>query len=191
MAFPFLAAAIGAGAIGSFLSAGSEGKRADRQAERDFAIRQEQNRISKIGAETDQTLGANQLRRQMETNPLRDRVLFGLQNRAGMTPGRFNPKDMFNPNNKGPISQGGIDFSALKQANDQFTPGAGGVNPEILQQMLGKMGFGPNATPARGPGPLPDPNRQQFNGQNDARFLPDDERLKRDRFNDTPQGRFG
>ena len=158
MPFPFLAAAIGAGALGSFISGGQQAAAMDRQSERDFAIGQERNRISKIGAETDQTMGANQLRRQQETNPLRDRVLFGLQNRAGMTPGRFRANDMFNKLGPGEqVSQGGIDTNALQQANDQFTPGAGGVRPEMLDQMMAKMGFGP-------PRPQePDP-RDRFRG---------------------------
>lgn len=142
---------MGLGAIGSAISGGQAAGASRYQTEQDFLIRQEQNKISRGGLDLQKTMGANDLRRQLESSGLRDRTLFALQNRTGMTPGQFRPKDMFNPSQGGQSpQQGGIDFAQLSQQNQQFTPGAGGANPEMLRQMLAKLGFGGGGAPSGG-----------------------------------------
>ena len=152
---PLVIAGIGLGisGIGSAISGGQAAGAQRDQTAKDFEIRQEQNRISREGLNASKTLGANDLRRQLETSGLRDRTLFALQNRTGLTPSRFNPKDLFNPQASGSTpSQGGIDFSKLAGLNDQFQPGAGGVQEEMLRQMLAKLGFGPGGQGGQGGG---------------------------------------
>lgn len=88
------------------------------------------------------------LQRQLETNPLRDRLLHTLMQRMGMPTQQFVAKDMFNPQN-GPPQAGGIDFGQLASKMNTYTPGAGGANPQILQQFLSKIGYGSNPAPQR------------------------------------------
>ena len=177
MVAPLVIAGIGLGlkGIGDFVSGGRAAGAQRDQTAKDFQIRQEQNRISREGLDASKTLGANDLRRQLETSGLRDRTLFALQNRTGLTPSRFNPKDLFNPQAPGSTpSQGGIDFSQLAGLNEKFEPGAGGVQEEMLRQMLAKLGFGEQQAPQAPPEEDPRARFMRGGGGGGGRFNPID-----------------
>lgn len=85
---------------------------------------------------------------RLDTAPLRDRLLYNMTQRAGMPSRTFKPMDMFNPVQGQTAPQyGGIDQDALGAKMNQYTPGAGGVNTDILKKIQGQMGYGPQAQP--------------------------------------------
>lgn len=90
---------------------------------------------SKFGMEN-----APGVQRQIEMSPMRDRAMYMLSQRMGAPMQTFSPRDIFNPGGAG--TQGGYDQNALNAANARYKPGAGGVDPSVLQAILKKMGYG-------------------------------------------------
>lgn len=77
--------------------------------------------------------------KQLDSAPLRDRVMYQLQNVLGQTPQAFKPHDVFNGG--GVPQQGGYDMPKLATANAAYTPGAGGVNTEMIKKFLASLGY--------------------------------------------------
>lgn len=145
--------AMAAQAAGGYLT----GQSLERISERETAEDKRQFDLShSIGAGG----AANALNRQGEMNPMRDKLLFLLQNRIGQSPADFRPNDIFNPAAAGapPPQQGGINTAALAQQNATYLPGMGGTNPAVGQQLrdtyLNQAGVTPPPTPVP-----PDPAR--------------------------------
>ena len=86
---------------------------------------------------------AERLKQILEMQPIRDKVLYMLNQRAGMTPSAVRPFDMFNSTSPGPgqASLGGIDLNALKSAAGAYKPGMGGVDPSLENTLLYQMGY--------------------------------------------------
>src|SRR2546428_3663934 len=84
----------------------------------------------------------DQIRRQLESMPARDRALYMMQARMGQSPGRFQPGGVFQQTGQTP-SQGGIDMGAMQDAAKAYTPGAGGTRPDIAGMMMGRLGYTP------------------------------------------------
>ena len=93
---------------------------------------------------------ANTFNRQLETNPIRDQAIFLLQQRMGMTPQAFKPRDMFNESTSSAVPQhGGIDLAKLAAAAASYRSGMGGTNPSVAQGLMAPLlqqGGAPNAT---------------------------------------------
>lgn len=117
----------------------------------------EQRRQFNVGSERDYELGqrnaavgegqfANQLGRQMQTAPLRDRAAAALTARMGYSPQAFAANDIFNPLPAGQApSGGGIDLAGLQRQVAGYQPGQGGQLDTSLQQaILGQLGYGQN-----------------------------------------------
>src|SRR6266568_610523 len=84
----------------------------------------------------------DQIRRQLESMPERDRALYMLQARLGNQPSRFSPSGVFAQSGQTP-NAGGIDFSAMQDAAKAYTPGAGGTRPDIASLMMSRLGYMP------------------------------------------------
>ena len=86
------------------------------------------------------TLG-RQPRRDLETAGLRDRSLqfFEALMKQGAAPGRFQPRDIFNPN-AGPVSTSTQGPEVFQQAFSDFEPGRA-VNTRNILAELEKLGF--------------------------------------------------
>jgi hypothetical protein len=74
----------------------------------------------------------------LEAAPLRDRVLYKLQQMLSQTPAQFQPHDIFNGG--GVAQQGGYDQGKLQAADTAYQPGAGGVNTDIAKKFLASLG---------------------------------------------------
>lgn len=110
-------------------------------------------KTAKAGLNVEQLLGqrgldvqsaavGDQIRRQMESMPLRDRLLAQLQARMGQAPAGFNPAGMWGNANH-PASTGGVDQGALQRAAANYQPGTGGTRPDIAAQMMNRLGYTP------------------------------------------------
>jgi hypothetical protein len=75
----------------------------------------------------------------LDSAPLRDRVLYKLQQILGQTPSQFKPHDIFNGG--GVPQQGGYDTGKLQAADAAYKPGAGGVNTAMIQKFLASLGY--------------------------------------------------
>lgn len=83
------------------------------------------------------------LGRDLSTAPMRDQAMFMLQQRMGLSPGAFKPRDMFNESTSAATPElGGIDLEELKRRNAGYTPGKGGYNTDIQRLLLQKLGYG-------------------------------------------------
>lgn len=89
------------------------------------------------------------LQRQIDANPMRDRLMFNLMQRLGMSPGQFRPTDLFNgagPGSigTGPVSPGGVDQDLLAAKRAAYTDGAGGQTTGVAEDFLSRLGYGAN-----------------------------------------------
>lgn len=123
----------GISSIGGLL----QGKQAQKMSEQQIGL---EELLGMRGLDIQGASVGNQLRRQMESMPLRDRLLYQLNARMGQSPQRFNPSGLFQNAAQG-ANTGGIDFNALNQASAAYTPGAGGTRPDLAASMLGKLGY--------------------------------------------------
>lgn len=150
--------AIAAMAAGGYL----QGQSMEKISERETAESKRQFDLSH-GLNAGQQ--ANALNRQVETNPMRDQVMFLLQQRMGMPQQSFQARDIFNPSTSATVPQsGGIDPTAMANAQASYRPGMGGTNPAVaealMQRFFGQATGGasvPTPTPPAGGGPLPPP----------------------------------
>lgn len=102
--------------------------------------------LNKHGQALQEALNSNALERQTQTNPLRDQAIYNLSGMLGAAPAAFNPTSMLNPSNSGPQGVGGVNQNALASYQGAYTPGAGGVNSNVQQMALNRMGYGNVAT---------------------------------------------
>lgn len=155
------------GGIGSAIGGNSASKdrRRDREEERRQFNLQLQNQKSQFArqagsAEGDQAVNTQ---RQLDMAPLRDRLLHTMRLRAGLAPQAMQAHDIFNPGISAQVPQlGGIDRGALQQGMAGYTPGAGGVNTQVMQQLIQRLGYDPTH-------PLP-PGQQPFTPAEDPRL---------------------
>lgn len=125
----------GLGSIGGFLS----GSQNEKMSKEQLAL---EKLLGTRGLDIQSAAVGDALRRQLESMPVRDRVLAQLQARMGQSPASFNPAGMFG-NAAQPASTGGIDFGALQTAAKNYTPGSGGTRPDIAALMMQKLGYQP------------------------------------------------
>lgn len=147
MADPLSWAAFGANALGGLfggLAGGQAQKEQQGLQKRGIKAGEEQNRRQAALAEGEQAVDYS---RQLSMAPLRDRLVYNLTQRAGMAPGQFRPTDMFNPNAYGGFpQQGGIDLDQLRRNQMGYTPGAGGVNTDIMTRAMEVLGYRPDGS---------------------------------------------
>jgi hypothetical protein len=93
-------------------------------------------------------LGAS---RSLESAPMRDRVMFKLQQLLAQTPSDYKPHDIFNGG--GVAQRGGYDTGKLQAADTAYAPSAGGVNTDIIKKFLDSLGYGAPTGPRIGPRP--------------------------------------
>lgn len=129
------AVAAGINAVGGALS----GNQAAKLNKKQTALEQ---LLGQRGLDIQSASVADQIRRQFETMPTRDRVLAQLQARMGQSPGQFNPSGLFS-NAAAPAQQGGVNMGALQNAAANYQPGSGGTRPDLAASMLGKLGYTP------------------------------------------------
>jgi hypothetical protein len=124
---------------GNAQSKEAQAQRREQQREFDtsYGLNAETQRRQQTAAELAQ---ANELRRQLDAAPLRDRVLYNMLARAGVSRQPFAARDMYqNQNTAG--STDPFDADALARANSLYRPGMGGVNNSVAQGALGQLGF--------------------------------------------------
>lgn len=102
----------------------------------------QQYALTKRGQALQEGLNANSLERQTQTNPLRDQAIYNLSGMLGAAPAAFNPTSFLNPGNAGLQGIGGVNQNALGKYQGDYTPGAGGVNSNVQQMMLNRLGYG-------------------------------------------------
>jgi hypothetical protein len=98
--------------------------------------------LGQRGLDVQSAAVGDQIRRQLETMPLRDRLLAQLQARMGQSPAKFNAGGMWG-NAAEPTSTGGLDTRALQQAAASYQPGQGGTRPDIAAQFMNRLGYTP------------------------------------------------
>jgi hypothetical protein len=82
---------------------------------------------------------ASGVQEQLNRNPLRDRAMFMMQQRAGMTPGAFQPRDFTRGTMPGAgAPTGGMAplLTQMQTAAGQYQPGMGGMDPSALRAQL-------------------------------------------------------
>lgn len=79
------------------------------------------------------------LSKSIALSPLSDRAAYMLGSRMGMSPGQFSPASLTQGG-----SQGGIDQSQLQAANNNYTPGAGGLDEHValMKKLLASYNLG-------------------------------------------------
>ena len=132
--------AVGSG-IANALGGLFGGRAKDKESKRQAALQ---------GRQLDMEAGdrAIGVQRGLDMTPIRDRIMFMLQNRLGQSPGQFRPADVFNMGSgvqAGPVQLGGVNLDDLAQQNAGYKPGMGGANSSVAQQVLRKLGYGGQA----------------------------------------------
>jgi len=113
------------------------GAAASRQAKRELALKAE---LGRRGLGIQETQLAPNAAHLLETSGLRDKVLATLMARVGQAPQQFKPTDILGGTNFSP-QMGGIDMGKLQGQMDAYTPGSGGVNPDLYKAMLARLGY--------------------------------------------------
>jgi hypothetical protein len=88
--------------------------------------------------ESQEALGAAS---QSQLGGLRDQVVYQLMNNLGQSPSAFNPVNYGAPTNTGIQGTGGYNLNQEAQHAAGYTPGAGGTNTNVLQAVLGQLGY--------------------------------------------------
>ncbi len=78
---------------------------------------------------------------QSQLGGLRDQVVYQLMNNLGQSPQAFNPVNYGAPTNQGMQGTGGYNLNQEAQHAAGYTPGAGGTNTNVLQAILGQLGY--------------------------------------------------
>lgn len=154
---PLIGAALISGGlqgIGGLLNSGAKmSKQQLAEMKREFDISQQfSQEQGRTQTQMAQTSDLNNMQRQIEMSPLRDKVGYMLNQRMGMVPQQFRPNDMLNPGSTGAGNlpqQGGINSEALQgamqhyQAPDFMTNkiGSGGIDPALYHQMMARLGL--------------------------------------------------
>lgn len=126
----------GASLAGGYLEGKAAGKIADEDRKWD---REKFGRTQGL----DEGAAAVGLGRELSMAPMRDQAMFMLQQRMGLSPGAFKPRDMFNESTSAETPQlGGVDLEEWKRRNAGYKPGAGGLNTDIQRLLLQKLGYG-------------------------------------------------
>lgn len=147
-------ASLGLGTVGGIASGISQAQEARKQREFEARQRQMDRNLQQYTFDRGQGFNENQYameqQRSLDNAPMRDRAIYMLQARMGMTPGNFAPGNIFQPG-----SLGGINQNQLAQHNANYYPGAGGTaNTQAMQQMYVNR-F--NTPGPRGPAPVSGP----------------------------------
>lgn len=158
---PFLPA-IGAGiqGIGAGITGQAQANQQKKQASQDWRLQSGQE--------------ASQLQHQQDTAPIRDQAMYLLQQRLGMTPQTFQPHDLYNQGTSAATPQyGGYNPQQLQQAQQSYTPGAGGVNTAVNQQAIGGLAYGTtqsNPLSVAQGNPAPGPAQASLEAQKQAQL---------------------
>lgn len=141
----------GLDALGGLVS-GDKNKKDRAEQAREFNLaqqyREEQGRTQ---TQFDQVSNIGDLQRRIEQAPARDKALFMLNQRLGMTPDAFRPRDMMNPGISPQTPDlGGIDPRMQQQAMQGYHApdfngggaGSGGVDPRVYHQLMARLGMG-------------------------------------------------
>lgn len=137
--------------VGSFfngLASDAASKRSERLQRQQMMLQHQlgmgQLALGRRGQGQSELGQANEIGRQLDAAPIRDRVQYQIMQRLGQTPQAFNPKNMFDASQGNDFqgSTGGIDFEKLAADNAKYQPGAGGVNTDRLEFMLKRLGYG-------------------------------------------------
>lgn len=122
--------------VGGYLEGQAAGKIADADRKWD---REKFGRTQGL----DEGAAAVGLGRELSMAPMKDQAMFMLQQRMGLSPGAFKPRDMFNESTSAETPQlGGVDLEEWKRKNAGYTPGRGGYNTDIQKLLLQKLGYG-------------------------------------------------
>lgn len=78
---------------------------------------------------------------QSQLGGLRDQAVYQLMNNLGQSPQAFNPVNYGAPTNTGQQGVGGYNLGQEAQHAAAYTPGAGGTNTNVLQAILGQLGY--------------------------------------------------
>lgn len=89
---------------------------------------------------------AQKLMRALESQPLRERLLYMLNARAGLAPAPFRPRDMYNPQAGGTGDLGGIDLSAYKRQVEAYQPQQSSASSDLLRKLLEQTGYKQSGT---------------------------------------------
>lgn len=131
-----LAATLGAGALQGI----GQGLAGQAQAKASTNATNDNSKVS-LGQ------SAMQTQRGLDSAPIRDRAMYLLQQRLGMTPQTFQPHDIYNQSTSAATPQyGGYNPQQMAQAQAAYTPGAGNVNTAVADQYMNKIGYGQNET---------------------------------------------
>lgn len=126
----------GANLAGGYLEGKAAGKIADEDRKWD---REKFARTQGL----DEGAAAVGLGRELSMAPMKDQAMYMLQQRMGLSPGAFKPRDMFNESTSSAVPQiGGIDLEEWKRRNAEYTAGKGGLNTDIQRLLLQKLGYG-------------------------------------------------
>ena len=82
---------------------------------------------------------ASGVQEQLNRNPLRDQAMYMMQQRAGMAPGAFAPRDFTRgtmPGAGAPAGGYGPMLGQMQTAAGQYKPGMGGMDPSALRAQL-------------------------------------------------------
>ena len=131
-------ATLGVDALGGALGGASQGKAQQNQ------LREQRRQFDLQEAE--------KLRHQLEMAPLRDRIIYQMQQRMGMpasSGGLMINRDPLANNQFAGFGDSSQEArqSALNQSNAAYTPGAGGTTPWFYANLLARMGFDPGNVP--------------------------------------------
>lgn len=112
-------------------------KMAEQQREFDENNKLQQSQLAQQGTQYNQS-NATGLAKSLDASPLRDHAQYLLGARLGMSPQSFSPQTLTQGG-----QQGGIDMNAMGQANQAYTPGAGGTqtSQDTLRKILAQMGY--------------------------------------------------
>lgn len=132
-------AAAGMAALGGLFGGLGTGQLSAQAQKEQYTL----NKRNLANAEAQQ---ADTFSRQTQTNPLRDQAIFNLSKILGTSPAAFNPVNFGAPTNAGQQGAGGPNINAMTQALGTYKPGAGGVNSNVQQMILNRLGYGNTGT---------------------------------------------
>lgn len=128
---PLTIALIGSSALGG-LAQGQAQAQGAKQSRRQQGLTEGQSAVG--------------LQSYLDTLPLRDRAAYLISQRLGVSPQAFQASpyapDQFRDPSAGAMQQ-------MQQANAAYTPGAGGLDPSVAQELLRRLGYGATAEPKR------------------------------------------
>lgn len=142
----------GLSGVGGLLKSNKMSREQLAEQAREFNLSQQfTEEMGRTSNQFDQTKNIGDMQRRIEQAPMRDKALYMLNQRLGMTPQSFQPRDMANPGSPGAANPqgGGIDSASLQSSMGRYRApnfmtdqaGSGGVDPRIYHQMMARLGL--------------------------------------------------